>query len=65
LQVDIIDYYENKYNNSFIQISQIAWDVCENVSVGVLFSQSFGDKDTEYGIQNIAVYYEVRANFNG
>ena len=53
----------NLDDNSFILVPQIDFDIFEDVSMGVLLSQSIGEEDTEFGIQNRAVRFRIRAYF--
>ena len=55
--------FGNLDDNSYILAPQIDWEVFEDVTVGVWVSQSIGDKDTEFGIQNRAVRFRIRAYF--
>ena len=55
--------FGNLDDNSYILAPQIDWEVFEDVTVGVWVSQSIGDEDTEFGIQNRAVRFRIRAYF--
>ena len=55
--------FGNLDDNSYILAHQIDWEVFEDVVVGVWVSQSIGDEDTEFGIQNRAVRFKIRAYF--
>ena len=55
--------FGNLDDSSFILAPQIDWDVFEDVSMGVWLSQSIGDEDTEFGIQNRTVRCRIRAYF--
>ena len=55
--------FGNLDDNSYILAPQIDWEVFEDVTVGVWVSQSIGDADTEFGIQNRAVRCRIRAYF--
>ena len=55
--------FGNLDDNSFILAPQIDFDIFEDVSMGVWLSQSIGDEDTEFGIQNRAVRFRIRAYF--
>ena len=55
--------FGNLEDNSYILAPQIDWEAFEDVTVGAWVSQSIGDEDTEFGIQNRAVRFRVRAYF--
>ena len=55
--------FGNLDDNSYIMAPQIDWEVLEDVTVGVWVSQSIGDEDTEFGIQNRSVRFRIRAYF--
>ena len=55
--------FGNLDDRSFILAPQIDWDVFEDVSMGVWVSQSIGDENTEFGIQNRVVRFRIRAYF--
>lgn len=55
--------FGNLDDSSYILAPQIDWEVFEDVTVGVWVSQSIGDEDTEFGIQNRTVRFRVRAYF--
>ncbi len=53
----------NLDDNSYNLAPQIDWEVFEDVTVGAWVSQSIGVEDTEFGIQNRAVRFRIRAYF--
>ena len=55
--------FGNLDDQSFILAPQIDWDAFEDVTVSALMSQSFGDDDTEFGIQDLALRFRLRAFF--
>ena len=55
--------FGNLDDQSFILAPQIEWDAFEDVTASILMSQSFGDDDTEFGIQDFALRFRLRAYF--
>ena len=55
--------FGNLDDESVMLAPQLNWDAFEDVSVGVLASQSFGESDTEFGIQDLAIRFRIRAYF--
>jgi hypothetical protein len=55
--------FGNLDDKSYMLAPQIDWEVFEDVMVGIWLSQSIGDEDTEFGIQNRAVRFRIRAYF--
>ena len=55
--------FGNLDDGSYILAPQIDWEVFEDVTVGVWVSQSFGESDTEFGIQDLALRFRTRAYF--
>jgi len=55
--------FGNLDDESFILAPQLNWDVFEDVNMGVWASQSFGQNDTEFAIQDLAIRFRVRAYF--
>ena len=55
--------FGNLDDESFILAPQLNWDAFEDVTVGVWASQSFGENDTEFGIQDLAIRFRIRAYF--
>ena len=55
--------YGNLDDESFILAPQLNWDAFEDVTVGVLTSHSFGENETEFGIQDLAIRFRMRAYF--
>ena len=55
--------FGNLDDNSYILAPQIDWEVFEDVTVGVWVSQSFGENDTEFCIQDLALRFRIRAYF--
>ena len=55
--------FGNLDDQSFILAPQLNWDAFEDVTVGAWASQSFGENDTEFGIQDLALRFRIRAYF--
>ena len=55
--------FGNLDDQSFILAPQMEWDVFEDVTVSLLMSQSFGDSNTEFGIQDLALRFRLRSYF--
>ena len=55
--------FGNLDDESFILAPQLNWDAFEDVTVGVWASQSFGENDTEFGIQDLAIRFRMQAYF--
>ena len=55
--------YGNLDDQSFILAPQLNWDAFEDVTLGALVSQSFGENDSEFGIQDLALRFRLRAYF--
>ena len=55
--------FGNLDDKSIILAPQLNWDVFEDVTVGAWASQSFGGNDTEFGIQDLAIRFRIRAYF--
>ena len=55
--------FGNLDDESFILAPQLNWDAFEDVTVGVWASQSFGENETEFGIQDLAIRFRIRAYF--
>ncbi len=55
--------FGNLDDESFILVPQLNWDAFEDVEVSVLLSQSFGGSDTEFGVQDLALRFRMRAYF--
>ena len=55
--------FGNLDDESFMLAHQIEWDAFEDVTASILMSQSFGDDDTEFGIQDFALRFRLRAYF--
>ena len=55
--------FGNLDDQSFILAPQIEWDAFEDVTASILMIQSFGDDDTEFGIQDFALRFRLRAYF--
>lgn len=55
--------FGNLDDRSFSVIPQIEWSAFENVSISLFVSQSFGDNDTEFGVQDKALRLRMRAYF--
>ncbi|MFQ6608236.1 MAG: hypothetical protein ACE5EE_06835 [Fidelibacterota bacterium] len=55
--------FGNLDDQSFSLVPQLQWNAFENVDISFLFSQSFGEKDTEFGIQDKALRLRLRAYF--
>ena len=55
--------FGNLDDESFILAPQLNWDAFEDVTVGVWVSQSFGENETEFGIQDLAIRFRIRAYF--
>ncbi len=51
----------NLNDKSMILMPQLEWNVFENVNLSLIVSQSFGGKDTEFGIQERAARIRLRA----
>ena len=55
--------YGNLDDQSFILAPQLNWDAFEDVTLGALVSQSFGENDSEFGIQDLALRFRLRTYF--
>ena len=55
--------YGNLDDQSFILAPQLNWDAFEDVTLGALVSQSFGENDSEFGIQDLSLRFRLRAYF--
>ena len=55
--------FENLDDQSFILAPQLNWDAFEDVTLGAWVSQSFGENDSEFGIQDLALRFRLRAYF--
>ncbi len=55
--------FGNLDDKSFSLAPQVEWSIFENVTASILFSQSFGKMDTEFGIQGKALRLRVRGYF--
>jgi len=55
--------FGNLDDQSFILAPQLNWDAFDEVNVGAWLSQSFGENDTEFGIQDLALRLRLRAYF--
>ena len=55
--------FGNLDDQSFILAPQLNWDAFEDVTVSAWVSQSFGENDTEFGIQDLALRFRIRAYF--
>ena len=55
--------FGNLDDESFILAPQLNWDAFEDVTVGVWVSQSFGENDTEFSIQDLAIRFRIRAYY--
>jgi hypothetical protein len=55
--------FGNLDDQSFILAPQLNWDAIEDVTVSAWVSQSFGENDTEFGIQDLALRFRIRAYF--
>ncbi len=55
--------FGNLDDKSFSIAPQVEWNVFENVNLSLLISQSFGEKNTEFGIQDRALRLRMRAYF--
>ncbi len=53
--------FGNLDDGSFSVVPQLEWSVFENISISLLVSQSFGDDDTEFGVQDRALRLRMRA----
>jgi len=53
--------FGNLDDGSFSIVPQIEWSAFENISISLFMSQSFGDDDTEFGIQDRALRLRMRA----
>ena len=55
--------FGNLDDQSFILAPQLNWDAFEDVTLGAWVSQSFGENDSEFGIQDLALRFRLRAYF--
>ena len=55
--------FGNLDDQSFILAPQLNWDAFEDVTVSIWMSKSFGENDTEFGIQDLALRFRIRAYF--
>ena len=55
--------FGNLDDQSFILAPQLNWDAFEDVTLGAWVSQSFGENNSEFGIQDLALRFRLRAYF--
>ena len=55
--------FGNLDDKSFILAPQLNWDAFDDVTIGAWASQSFGENDTEFGIQDLAIRFRIQAYF--
>ena len=55
--------FGNLNDRSFTLLPQIEWNVFENVNLSLMMSKSFGNEDTEFGIQDQTFRLRLRAYF--
>ena len=55
--------FGNLDDESFILAPQLNWNAFEDVTVGAWVNQSFGENDTEFSIQDLAIRFRIRAYF--
>jgi superoxide dismutase len=63
LNTALLDAFGNLDDQSFILAPQLNWDAFEDVTLGAWVSQPFGENDSEFGIQDLALRFRLRAYF--